>query len=110
MVFHGLTNSRREEKARKKRRSMNGNVETESEYSSDFESSEDAGDRPKYLVFGTRLMNRRRSKKRQSGKSDDFRTGIPYAPLTSTLTQDMSKDDEGRKESLESTKISLRKV
>lgn len=55
-------------------------------------------------------MNRRRPKKRQSGKSDDFRTGIPYEPLTSTLTQDTSMDDEGRKESLEPTKIIQRKA
>lgn len=51
MVFHGLTNSRREGKARKKRRSMNGNEETESEYSSDSQGSEDEGDRPKYLIL-----------------------------------------------------------
>lgn len=51
MVFRGLTNLRREGKARKKRRSMNGNEEAESEYSSDSQSSKDDGDRPKYFIL-----------------------------------------------------------
>ena len=50
MVFRGLTNFRREGKTRKKRKSINGNEEAESEYSSDSQGSEDEGGRPKYLI------------------------------------------------------------
>ena len=103
MVFHGLTNFRREGKARKKRKSLNGNEDEESVYSSNSDGSEDDSDRPKYLLLERNSLSRRRQKKRQPGKSDDFKTGIPYALLTSKLTKATSKDDEGRRENLAPT-------
>ena len=67
---------RREGKARKKRRSLAGDAEVEDASSSESDESEaDTG--PKCSTFLTWSDNRRRTKKRLSGKSDDFRTGIP---------------------------------
>ena len=104
MGFHRLTNFRREGKTRKKRKSLNGNEDAENVYSiSNSDESENDDDRPKYLVLEHNSLSRRRPKKRQSGKSDDFRTGIPYPLLTSNLTIVTSKDDEGRRENLEPT-------
>jgi hypothetical protein len=72
-----LLTVRREGKPRKKRRSLNGKGDAESEYSSESDEDEEGDHKTKrYQFLPTDLILRRRAKKRISGKSDDFRTGI----------------------------------